>query len=210
MMMARLLIADDHPLVLRGVEGLFDAAEFQIVAVCTDGVAALAQIRAGVCDVAVIDLHMPGMSGLQVLREVREAGLDVKIVLLTATIDDASLIEAINRNVDGLVLKETAASLLVSCVQSVRGGRPWIDRDAMARAIRALTLADGRRPAAKLTGRETEVARFVAAGLRNKDIADRANISEGTVKMHLHNIYEKVGIGTRTELAIYVRENGLS
>lgn len=209
MMLARLLIADDHPLVLRGVEGLFDPTEFEIVALCTDGVVALEQIRAGVCDLAVIDLHMPGASGLQVLREVRDAGLDVKIIILTATVDDASLIELINRNVDGLVLKETAASVLISCVQSVRGGKPWIDRDAMARAIRALTLTEARDPGARLTGRETQVAQLVAAGLRNKEIADRTNISEGTVKMHLHNIYQKIGIGTRTELAIYVRESGL-
>jgi two-component system nitrate/nitrite response regulator NarL len=205
--MINLLIADDHPLVLKGVEGLFDPQEFRIAAICTDGADALEQIRAGVCDIAVIDLHMPGRTGLDILRAVREAALPVKIVLLTATVDDGTLVEAIQGEVDGLVLKESAASLLVTCVNSVRDGTAWIDKHAMARAFSALTPSPH---APRLTEREAEVARHVASGLRNKEIAARANITEGTVKMHLHNIYEKIGIGTRTELAIYVRDVGLS
>jgi two-component system nitrate/nitrite response regulator NarP len=201
--MTRLLIADDHPLVLKGIEGMFDRTEFEIAAVCTDGAQALARIREGVCDIAVVDLHMPGHSGLEILRAVRSEGLPVKIVLLTATVNDASLVEAIHGNVDGLVLKESAASLLITCLTSVRNGEPWIDRVAMTRALNALAPA---RPTARLTERESEIARAVAGGLRNKEIAARAGISEGTVKMHLHNIYEKLGLGTRTELALYVRD----
>jgi two-component system nitrate/nitrite response regulator NarL len=208
--MIRILIADDHPLVLRGVEGLFDPADYQVVATCADGAAALEQIQAGGCDIAVIDLNMPGRTGLDILREVRRTASSVRIVLLTATIDDASLVEAINCGVDGLVLKETAAELLVKCVESVRQGVPWIDRSAMSRALRVLAATESRPAGARLTSREGEVAGFVAAGMRNKEIADRAGISEGTVKMHLHNIYEKLGIGTRTELAIYVRDVGLA
>jgi two-component system nitrate/nitrite response regulator NarL len=204
--MTNLLIADDHPLVLKGVEGLFDPAEFRIAAICTDGISALDQIRAGVCDIAVIDLHMPGRTGLEILRAVRGEALPVKIVLLTATVEDATLVEAIQGEVDGLVLKESAASLLVTCVKSVRDGASWIDKHAMTRAFNAVTHTPH---LARLTERETEVARHVASGLRNKEIAARANITEGTVKMHLHNIYEKIGIGTRTELAIYVRDVGL-
>ena len=205
--MTRLLIADDHPLVLKGVEGLFDPAEFTIVAVCTDGDAALGQIRSGACDIAVLDLHMPGRSGLEILRAARAESLPVKIVLLTATVEDASLAEAVRADVDGLVLKESAASLLVTCVKSVRDGKSWIDQHAMARAVTARPPSPR---ANRLTERETDVARHVALGLRNKEIAARANITEGTVKMHLHNIYEKIGIGTRTELAIYVRDVGLA
>ena len=205
--MIRLLIADDHPLVLKGVEGLFDPTEFRIAAICTDGAAALAQIRAGACDIAVIDLHMPGHTGLEILRLVKAEGLPIKVVLLTATVDDAALAEVIQSGADGLVLKESAASLLVTCVKSVRDGAPWIDKHALTRAFSALKPATS---PPRLTEREAEVARHVASGLRNKEIAARANITEGTVKMHLHNIYEKIGIGTRTELAIYVRDFGLS
>jgi DNA-binding NarL/FixJ family response regulator len=207
--MIRLLVADDHQLVLRGVEGLFDEAEFQIVGLFSDGASAMAQIEQGTCDVAVLDIRMPGMSGIEILREVRGRRLPVKVVLLTSNIDDDDLVEIIREKVDGLVLKEAAVEMLVTCVKSVVRGAPWIDRDAMGRAVRRL--AEGSGPsAARLTERELEVARFVAQGLRNKEIAGRANISEGTVKMHLHNIYEKLGVGSRTELALHVRDEGLA
>jgi two-component system nitrate/nitrite response regulator NarL len=208
--MIRLLIADDHQLVLRGVEGLFATGEFQIVHLCTDGVAAMELIESAACDVAVLDINMPGRSGLEILKAVRAKRLAAKIVLLTSNIDDDALVEAIRNNVEGLVLKETAAALLVACVRAVSAGEQWIDRDAMSRALRLLSATPAPSAAAKLTERETEVARFVALGLRNKEIAARASISEGTVKMHLHNIYEKLGVGSRTELAIHVRDTRLS
>jgi two-component system nitrate/nitrite response regulator NarP len=203
--MIRLIVADDHPLVLRGIEGLFDASEFQIVALCADGASAMAQIQQAACDVAVLDIHMPGMTGIDILKQVRRQGLPVKIVLLTSTIDDDSLVDVVRESVDGLVLKEAAAEVLVTCVKAVSRGEAWIDREAMGRALRKLSA----RPPAKLTEREVEVAQFVAQGLRNKEIANRARISEGTVKMHLHNIYEKLGVGSRTELALRVRDKGL-
>lgn len=203
--MIRLIVADDHPLVLRGIEGLFDSSEFEIVALCADGAAAMEQIEQSACDVAVLDIHMPGLSGIEILKRVRRQGLPVKIVLLTSTIDDESLVDVVRENVDGLVLKEAAAEVLVTCVTAVSRGESWIDREAMGRALRKLSAP---RPA-KLTEREIEVAHFIAQGLRNKEIAYRAKISQGTVKMHLHNIYEKLGVGSRTELALYVRDKGL-
>ena len=112
----------------------------------------------------------------------------------------------VRENVDGLVLKEAAAEVLVTCVRAVARGETWMDREAMNRALRKLSAP----PAAKLTEREIEVARFVAQGLRNKQIAYQASISEGTVKMHLHNIYEKLGVNSRTELVLHVRDKGLS
>ncbi len=207
--MIRLLIADDHPIVLKGIEGLFAADAFQVTGTFTDGAAAMAQIEAGVCDIAVVDLHMPGLSGLEILRRSRELDLPARIVILTSSIDDDDLVEAIRLKADGLVLKETAASLLVTCVQTVAAGGQWIDRDAMGRALLRLS-APQPAAAGKLTAREADVARSVALGLRNKEIAEKASISEGTVKMHLHNIYEKLGIGSRTELAIYVRDVGVA
>jgi two-component system nitrate/nitrite response regulator NarP len=209
--MRRLIVADDHPLVLRGVEGLFDHGEFEIVGLCADGLAAMQLIERGDCDAAVLDIHMPGMSGVEILKDVRRRALPVKIVLLTSSIDDSSLVEVIRIGVDGLVLKEAAAEVLVACVKSVCAGSTWIDRDVTSRALQLFAGTPSQPPGAgKLTDRETEVARFVASGLRNKEIAARANISPGTVKMHLHNIYEKIGIGSRTELAMYVRDKGLA
>jgi two-component system, NarL family, nitrate/nitrite response regulator NarL len=207
--MTRVLIADDHPLVLRGLSGLLEDTPYDVVAVCADGVAAYGQIMQGVCEIAVLDLQMPGLSGLEILRKARQEGLTTRIVLLTATIDDADLVAAVTAGVDGLVLKETAAHLLVTCLDSVRQGAPWIDRSAMSRALNQFSTVRSTGSGTRLTGRETDVARYVAAGLRNREIAEKANITEGTVKMHLHNIYEKLGIATRTELAIHVRDVGL-
>jgi two-component system nitrate/nitrite response regulator NarP len=204
--MIRLLIADDHQLVLHGIEGLFDAPEFQIVKSCGDGFSAMAEIERGDCDVAILDIHMPGLSGLEVLTATRQQGLATKVVLLTSNINDAALVEAIRNGVDGLVLKETAASLLVNCVRAVSAGERWIDRDAMSRAFSLLSAPQSQ--TGKLTGREAEVARHVAEGLRNKEIAARTGISEGTVKVHLHKIYEKLNVSSRTELAIYIRDAG--
>jgi two-component system nitrate/nitrite response regulator NarP len=203
--MIRLIVADDHPLVLRGIEGLFDVAEFQIVALCGDGASAMDQIQRAACDVAVLDINMPGVSGVEILKRVRAEALPVKIVLLTSNIDDDSLMEVVREGVDGLVLKEAASDALVTCVKAVCRGETWMDREVMNRALRMLSAP---RPA-KLTEREVEVARFVAQGFRNKEIAYRASISEGTVKMHLHNIYEKLGVGSRTELVLHIRDKGL-
>jgi DNA-binding NarL/FixJ family response regulator len=203
--MIRLVVADDHPLVLRGIEGLFDEGEFRIAALCVNGADAMEHIRRGACDVAVLDISMPGLSGVEILKQVRSQGLPVKIVLLTSSIDDDTLVEAVREGVDGLVLKEAAGEVLVACVRSVCRGETWMDREVMSRALRKLS---GPRPA-KLTDREIEVAKFVVKGLRNKEIAYRANIAEGTVKMHLHNIYEKLGVTSRTELVLLARDKGL-
>jgi DNA-binding NarL/FixJ family response regulator len=203
--MIRLIVADDHPLVLRGIEGLFDTAEFEIVALCGDGVKAMEHIQRAACDVAVLDVNMPGLSGIEILKRVRAEGLPVKIVLLTSNIDDDSLMDVVRDGVDGLVLKEAASDALVTCVRAVCRGETWMDRETMNRALRKLSAP---RPG-KLTEREVEVARFVAQGFRNKEIAYRASISEGTVKMHLHNIYEKLGVGSRTELVLHMRDKGL-
>jgi DNA-binding NarL/FixJ family response regulator len=208
--MVRIIVADDHPLVLRGIEGLFDEAEFQITGLCADGAAALALIEQGACDVAVLDIHMPGVTGPEILAEVRRRGLPVKIVLLTSNIDDGCLLDVIRADVDGLVLKEAAAEVLVACVRAVCAGDSWVDRDAMSRALRLFSAEPERRADGRLTDRELDVARYVAQGLRNKEIARCAGISPGTVKMHLHNIYEKIGVGSRTELALYVRDRGLA
>jgi two-component system nitrate/nitrite response regulator NarP len=202
--MIRLIVADDHPLVLRGIEGLFDPAEFQ-VSLYADGAVAMEAIERGACDVAVLDIAMPGLSGIEILKRVRAGGLPVKIVLLTSSIDDDKLVGVLRERVDGLLLKEAAADVLVTCVRAVCRGEMWIDREPMARALKRLAAP----PPARLTEREAEVAQLVALGLRNKEIAYRASISEGTVKMHLHKIYEKLGLGSRTELVLHLRDKGL-
>lgn len=198
--MPSLIIADDHPLMLKGVVALFADTQFDIVASCLDGQQARAAILERTPDLAILDVNMPRISGLELLREAREAQWRTRIVLLTAGLDPDPLVEAFKLQVDGLILKDAGGDMLLRCAETVLSGEQWFDKEAMKQVIAVVAAPAG--PRAELTPREAEVVRLVAVGRRNKEIARLLQISEGTVKMHLHNLYEKLGVSSRTELAI--------
>ena len=133
------------------------------------------------------------------------------MVLLTAQLDEDQLIEALRSGVRGVVLKETAARLLVECIRRVHAGGQWLEKESAARAMTKLVRREGkaREIAALLTPREIEVVRLVANGLSNKVLAEKLFIAEGTVKIHLHNIYEKMGVNRRAELVRAAVDYGL-
>jgi DNA-binding NarL/FixJ family response regulator len=205
--MTRLIVADDHPLMLEGVVALFAGTEFEVAARCLDGEQAREAILELKPDIAILDLRMPRISGLDLLREARAAGWATRIVLLTAEIQPEPILEAVRAKVDGVVLKGSGAELLLTCVRRVSAGERWIDRDAMSDVLAKLADDEpAETGASALTARETDVARLVAQGRRNKEIARELGISEGTVKMHLHNLYEKLSVTSRTELALLARD----
>src|SRR5204863_2357308 len=140
-------------------------------------------------DVLVLDLRMPGESGLDVLRRMAAAQLACKSVILTAAVRDGAAQEAVRLGAKGLVLKESPPETLVDCVRSVYRGETYIERDTAPRAAGA---TGGESGGEALTPREIEIVKMVGQGLRNRVIAERLSISEGTVKVHLHNIYEKL------------------
>ena len=196
--MASLVVADDHPLMLDAVCGLFGGSGFQIVARCHDG----AQARA-----AILDVQMPYRTGLELLVEARTEAWPSKIILLTAGLEPEPIVAAIRLKVDGLILKGAAGDVLVRAAEAVLAGGQWIDKDAMEQALVLLTEPAKPEPVpVPLTPRETDVVRLVVLGRRNKEIARDLAISEGTVKMHLHNLYEKLTVSSRTELAILARD----
>ena len=201
------LVADDHPLMRDGIAGLFAGTEFEVIALVNDGDAALEAIRSMKPDVAVLDINMPGHSGVDLLRMARTEGWETLVVLLTAGVDAELLDEAFRLGADGLVLKDAAGDMLLRAVRGALNGEPWFDKSAIEQVIAHLgaTLPAG----PPLTAREHDVARLVAIGRRNKEIAHELGVSEGTVKMHLHNLYQKLDIGSRTELAIMARDRGL-
>ena len=211
-MRTRLVIADDHPIVLDGLAQLFGSEkDFDVVARCTNGDEALAAIRRLRPDLAMIDIRMPAANGIEILRRVHDEHLPTRVVLLTAEISDDAVVEAIRLGVCGIVLKEMAPRLLVESVRTVAKGEKSLDEGAMRRALdkmlrREAGLADAVRV---LTPREVEIVKMVAVGLRNKQIAEKLTITEGTVKIHLHSIYQKLGISGRVELSIYAREKSL-
>ena len=209
----RLVLADDHPVVLGGLEQLLDAeVGFEIVATAGDGVAALAAVRRERPDVLVLDIRMPRLDGLGVLRELRDEGPPTATVLLTAGLDEEEVLEAVRLGVRGVVLKEMAPAVLVECLRAVGQGEVWIERRLVTRALDKLMVRhDGQREAAAvLTGREIDLVRQIARGLRNKEIARQLGITEGTVKVHLHNIYQKLGIDGRLALLRWAQERGLT
>lgn len=207
----RVALVDDHPIVLRGLQQLFESeAGFAVVACCRDGAEALAAARRGDADVLVLDLRMPGVGGLDVLRAIAAEHLACRVVVLTATLRDAQVTEVLQLGAKGLVLKESTPETLIECVRRVQRGEQWVDRAAMARGLdHAVRTGPGAPPGASLTPRELEVVRMVAQGLRNREIAERLFISEGTVKIHLHNTYDKLGVDGRLELLLYAQEKGL-
>ena len=208
----RVILVDDHPIVLHGLKQLFEhEKDFAVLACCPDGQSALDAVRAQPADVVVLDLRMPGMTGLDVMRTIAAEHLPVKVVLLTAALRDAQVTEVIQLGAKGLVLKESTPDALTECVRRVQQGEQWIDRAALTHVFDRVTRPAPRTPGSPpaLTPREFEIVRMVAQGLRNREIADKLSISEGTVKIHLHNTYDKLGVDGRLELLLYAQEKGL-
>jgi len=208
----RLALADDHPIILDGLEILFRMEkDMQVVARCVNGEEALQAVRQHRPDILILDIRMPGKDGLAVLREMKDEDLPTRVVLLTVALDEEETLEAFRLGVRGVVLKEMAPQMLVQCVRKVHAGEQWLERRSVGRALEKLLSreAGAREVAGVLTPREIEIVRMLAAGLRNKEIADKLSISEGTVKIHLHHIYEKLHLNGRLELALYAQDRGL-
>jgi DNA-binding NarL/FixJ family response regulator len=209
----RLVLADDHQIVLEGLAQLFRLeTDLEVVARCTDGEQALGAVRRHEPDVLVLDVRMPGKNGLDVLREMRQAQLRTRVVLLAAAIDEEQVVEAVRLGVQGLVLKEMAPQMLVECVRKVHAGEQSLDNRSVVRALERVAYreAEAARLARLLTPREVEIVRMITSGRRNREIAAHLLISEGTVKVHLHNIYAKLQVDGRLALLVYAREHGIA
>lgn len=203
--MTRVLLADDHPMIRTALDVLLRDTEFEIVGVAGTGDEALQQVKQSSPEILLLDLQMPGGDGMSVLRRLRAASADLQIILLTAAIDDASLMEARALDVDGIVLKNSDPAYLLECLDHVRHGRRWLDPELVER-VRGATNERGKARHALLTHRELQILGFVREGLRNREIAERIGVKEGTVKAYLHGVFEKLGVTSRTELAIRADE----
>jgi DNA-binding NarL/FixJ family response regulator len=196
------VLADDHPLVLTGLRLLLEQqGGFEVMSACSNGAAALDDLRRLEPDLAVLDISMPQLNGLSVLEAVEADGLRTRVILLTATATDAQVLRAVELGCWGIILKDAASASLVSCLRTVASGKRWLPEDFISVAIRreaerktALSRFD------LLTSRELEICHLVADGHSNKQIARITNISPGTVKIHLHNSYQKLGVRSRTAL----------
>jgi len=209
-----LVLCDDHPIVLAGLEGLFRLEQdFQVLARCINGEEALAAVRQHNPDILVLDLHIPGPGGdgLEILRVLRREKLPTKAVMLAAALEEDEIVEALRLGVRGVVLKELAPQLLVECIRKVYAGEQWVDKQLSNLALEALLRREtaGRARSSILSPRETEIVRMVAGGLGNRELAERLGVSEGTIKIHLHNIYKKLKVHSRLELVLHAQANKL-
>lgn len=211
-MTINIIIAESHPLILFALDKLLSAeTDFTVQERCACGDAALLAVRQQQPDVLIINLDMPGKTGLAVLRELQAAASATKAVLLFAQIDSVTLMDALRYQARGIVQLETALQLLIPCIRKVHAGGEWLERDSVRDAL-DLMLQHGAQAAPnseRLSLKELELARMVADGDSNKVIARKIESTEGAVKATLHRIYQKFEVRGRVDLARLVRERGL-
>jgi two-component system nitrate/nitrite response regulator NarP len=204
-MTSRVLIVDDHPMIRSAVAMLLEGSPFTVSGSAGSAESAIEAIRTHDPDMVILDIAMPGGSGLEVLRHMRAAKDRRPVIILTAAIDDYRLGEAMNLAVDGIVMKDNDPTYLLECLQAVQGGGRWIDPEHKERAEELAS----RGPKVALSRRERELVALVGQGLRNREIAGELGITEGTVKVYLNAIFDKLGVANRTELAIRAAEEGI-
>ena len=197
------VIADHHPVVLQGLTNILGAASgFKVVACCSDGTDCIEAIRSLVPDIAILDISLPGLTGLEILTIANSESLPTRMVFFTASVEDRELIVSAAAGAYGVILKDVAPEILVQSLREIADGQrllplPTVPREQgnVANTENVLTV---------LTERERQIMRLVSGGLSNKEIGRRLNITDGTIKQHLHHIYQKLEISNRTVLAAFV------
>ena len=203
--MIQILLADDHPMIRNAIEALLRDTDYEVAGTTGTGEDTLAEVARLGPDILLLDLQMPGGGGMDIIRTLKAQDSGPKIIVLTAAIDDPSLMEARALGVPGMVLKSSDPAFLIECLDRVRSGGSWIDPELNAR-IQELTETFGERRRTPLAPRERQLIRFVRQGLRNREIGKKLGVTEGTVKVYLHAVFEKLGVSSRTELAVRADE----
>jgi two-component system nitrate/nitrite response regulator NarL len=204
----RIVVADDHPIFRQGLIRLIETKpNLKVVGAANDGDETLPLVRDLEPDVLLLDRAMPRMTGMDVLRELNGQN-PARTLLLTASIDRADVVEALELGARGVVLKESASDVLFQSIHAVMCGQYWVGRKALPTHARTLSEVAAAFPAPErkhfgLTPRELEIVGVILAGCSNSDIAAKFAISEKTVKHHLTNIFDKLGVSSRLELALF-------
>ena len=204
-----LILADDHPLFREALRTLLEGDPgFRVVGEASDGREAIKLVRELRPDVLLLDLVMPVKGGLETLRDLSAMALPVRTLLLAAEVGDSDVIEALQLGARGVVMKHSATALLYKSIRTIMSGQYWVGRECLGDVIdkmrdRAAAPADPRRATFGLTARELEVVSTVVGGYPNGDIAQKFSISVKTVKHHLTNIFDKLGVSNRLELALF-------
>lgn len=203
----RILVADDHAIFRDGLRKLLEVTdEVQIIGEASNGVECTKMLAKLKPDILLLDLRMPEKDGLGVLEEINFDTLPTRVIVLTAAEDDRDVVRAMRLGARGVVLKQSASDLLLKSIRKVNDGEIWLDNRMTAEVIDAFKKSSEsgqRREKPLLSDREKEIVQLVAQGFRNREIGEKLFISEQTVKNHLHNIFDKLGVSDRLELALY-------
>jgi two-component system, NarL family, nitrate/nitrite response regulator NarL len=212
----RIVVADDHPIFREGLIKLLEAKpDLQVVGAAADGADTLALVAKLEPDLVLLDLSMPRMTGLVALRELRSQAVRARIILVTASIERSEIVAGLQLGAQGVVLKESASDVLFKSIRAVMAGQYWVGRNRvsdLSATLRDLSSACAK-PTRKqfgLTPRELEIIGVILGGYSNNDIANRFTISEKTVKHHLTNIFDKLGVSNRLELALFALHHNLA
>ena len=212
---ARILIADDHPIFRDGLKRLLESErDFRVIGEACDGIEAVNLARKLHPEILLLDLAMPRLAGLEALRELSTDALPVRVILLTAGAEKEQIVEALQLGARGVVLKDSATQILLKSIRAVMSGEYWVGRESVSNLVQYLrnlvgTSTSPRQKKYGLTPRELEIVSAVVAGYANKEIAEHFKISEDTVKHHLSNIFDKLGVSTRLELALFAVNQSL-
>lgn len=207
----RVLIADDHAIVREGMSRLLSRAGFTLVGEAADGVEALEKARQLQPDILVLDLKMPRMDGLQVIRELKQERPDARILVLTSFDDDDKVFTAIKLGAQGYLLKDSLPEQLLQALRDIKQGKSSLHPEIARKVLREIRNPPNLPPAeSPLTEREIEVLQLVAQGLSNNEVAGRLVISERTVAGHVRNILAKLHLASRTQAALYAIRTGIA
>jgi len=213
----RIVIADDHPIFRDSLKHLLSReSDFQVVAEVGHGDEVLPALEIHKPDILLLDLKMPGTHGLTILQKLQISNTAAtRVIVLTASDDKSEFVHAMKLGTCGIVLKQSPTDLLFKSIRKVHAGEIWLDSDTTSAVMQqfATGVDDRPLPAPALNGRsrersplsqrEREIVGLVAQGFKNKEMAEKMFISEQTVKNHLHNIFDKLGVSDRLELALY-------
>ncbi|MBP5462610.1 MAG: response regulator transcription factor [Lachnospiraceae bacterium] len=204
--MYRVLLVDDETMLLDSLEVILSLNDMEVVGKAHDGAEALAVLAERLCDIALVDLNMKGMGGIELIGHLKKQYPKIRILVLTTFYDDANITNAISGGADGYLLKDSGKDAILGAIRQIMEGVSVLDPKVMQRLTALVGRSTPQQPSyEEFTDREQEIAALLVEGLTNRQIADRLYISEGTVKNYISAIYDKTGIHDRVKLVVALR-----